>query len=356
MRIVLATGGTGGHLFPALSVAQALRADGHEIFFLGSFRTGRQWIKQEGFTVEDLPARGVMGNGVLKTIVSVWFMLKACVLAFKHLRKYAPDVVLGFGGYGAFPVVWASLLGRYPSMIHEQNVVPGRANAFLAKFVKRVAISFPESKKYFNAKKTVLTGCPVRMNFLKSTRDDILEKFSLKNSYKTIFVFGGSQGSQRINDTFFEAMMSFDDSAEVQVVHVTGKKAYSSMKEKYAQTNLPVAIFDFLDVMHEAYQIADLVISRAGAATVTEIAQEGIPSILIPYPYAGGHQKENAQILSRVNMAMIIEEKELTSKSLKDAIRTMLANPVSTEECNRRLKDLRFPNAIQDISNEALAL
>jgi len=224
MKFVIATGGSGGHLFPSIQVAQELNRQGHTTVFLGSFKHAKDQIQRTGFIYEELNSVGLVlppRKGFFSSIIA---MVKAVVKAFRSLRKIKPDAVLGFGGYGAFPVVFSAVLLRYPTLIHEQNVVPGRANALLSKFVKRITISFAKSIKYFNPRKTVLTGCPCHFPSKDINRMEVLKGFRLEQGKTTLLIFGGSQGSQQINEIAFEAIKFLKGKLDFQVIHITACK------------------------------------------------------------------------------------------------------------------------------------
>jgi len=356
MKFIIATGGTGGHLFPALKVAEELKRQGHIIVFLGSFERARSQIREYDFPFEDLGAKGFVLALRKEMFTSIIAMIKAVNGALKYLKNFRPDVVLGFGGYGAFPVVLSALLLKYPTLIHEQNVVPGRANALLSKFVKRIAISFGKSIKYFNPQKTVLTGCPCHSPKENINREYVLESFHLKQGPSTILVFGGSQGSQHINQVFLKVIEELKGKLDFQVIHVSGSQDYQEIKGKYNQLGIPFALFKFLDKMEEAYHVADLVISRSGAATVSEIAGFRLPAIFIPYPYAQGHQKENASVLSETNSIRMIEDKDLSVSGLREAILDILKHPPRKNERSEQFREIYFPDAAQRLAKEAVKM
>lgn len=320
MKFLFATGGTGGHLFPALKTALELRKRGHEVFFLGSFGLGIEKIQAYGFPLKNLEHCGANFNNPFKIIKFCFLMIKALMASIFFLKDFKPDVVAGFGGYGSFPGVCAAILLRYPSLIHEQNVLPGKANKILAGYVSRIAISFRKSSSYFQREKTVLTGCPCHSFHGVSDKAEILEEFHLQQNKKTILVFGGSQGSHRLNEEFLKAVILMKGQIDFQVIHICGKNDYLFLEKSYAELKIPFALFRFLDRMDYAYSLADLVIARAGAATVSEIAIFRVPAILVPYPYAQEHQKANAEILREVNLAEVIEEKDLTPERFKEEI------------------------------------
>ena len=353
MMVVLATGGSGGHLVPALKVAEELRKEGNDVTIIGSFprknsdnklSVGVEQIEKFGFAYEEIFSRGLSSPNFFNRLSVVGSTLKAAAAAFGKLKKIKPHVVVGFGGYGAFPVVLAASLLKCPTLIHEQNVIPGRANRLLSFFVNTIAVSFPANAGDFHSRKVVLTGCPCHWTGKEYNRQEIFKTFGLENNRKTLLVLGGSQGSHRINEVFLETIESLlHEKINFQVIHICGSKDYEALKKSYVRFSLPIAVFSFLDRMEEAYAIADLVISRAGALTVTEIGLSGKPSILIPYPFAGGHQKLNAEVLTDAGLSRMIEEKNLSAKSLADGIREMLKQ----EKSDSRKRNSQF---IQDAS------
>jgi UDP-N-acetylglucosamine--N-acetylmuramyl-(pentapeptide) pyrophosphoryl-undecaprenol N-acetylglucosamine transferase len=356
MNIVIATGGSGGHLFPALQVARELKKKGHHVFFVGAFYVGKEQIEKAGFPFQELQVKGLRKGKPLQNARAVFLFIKAFVRSCQVLRKYKTDVVAGFGGYGAFSVVLAAVFLRYPTLIHEQNVVPGKANALLAKFVRRIAVSFPQTLGYFDKKKTVLTGCPSHLPMAGVDREKVFKRFPLDPRRKTILVFGGSQGSRRINEEFMKSAEILKGVLDFQVVHICGKADYRGLADRYARLGIPFALFEFLEDIDDAYQAADLVISRAGAVTVTELALFLKPSILIPYPYAHGHQKKNAEILSEANLGRMIEEKDLTPEVLKDMILDMLRDPLDMARGKNRLREHFVVNAGQNLATEVAGL
>jgi len=328
MKIILATGGSGGHFFPALKVAEELREKGHEVFFCGSFGKLGTCPKSgpvPSFPFINISAKGLTFKSLGKFLDSAGVMTRAIGEAWGVLRKVKPDVVVGFGGYGSFAIVFSAVLFfRIPTLIHEQNAMPGKANAVLARMVKRIAVSFEGSRKHFSRRKTVLTGCPCNITSRKFARGEIARAFGLQEDQRILLVLGGSQGSQRINQGFLQAAAMLQKEIKFQVIHISGRKDHKNLENQYKQLGIPVALFAFLDKIESAYHLADGVISRAGAVSITEIAAAQIPAILIPYPHAGGHQKYNARVLSSTGQAQIIEEQNLSAEVLKQAILTMI--------------------------------
>lgn len=356
MKILIATGGSGGHIFPALSTAVQLRALGHQVVFTGTPGLATEKISRERFDFISLCAKGISFSSPRRLFSSLGCMIRALFQALRILKSQHPDVVAGFGGYGAFPVVLAAALSRYPTLIHEQNVVPGKANYVLSKIVKKIAVSFSASKKHFNARKTVLTGCPCRAQRKSVNNDELLEKFGLDKGKKTILVLGGSQGSHKINEEFLKAVPLLKKDLEFQVIHLSGKNDYLKLKEAYRGLDVRVCLFDFYDAVEEVYALADLVVSRCGAVTVTEIILFELPCILIPYPFAGGHQRENARVLSEAGAGKIIDEKDITALRLTQEMADILRDKAFKERIPGRINGIIFPDAAVRLANEIISL
>ncbi len=356
MKIVLATGGSGGHIFPALKVADQLRRMGHAAILVGVFGEASRKIREQGFSYFNLSAKGFSFSSVVGFLKSFFYMLKALEESFQILKNLKPDCVCGFGGYGAFPVLGAAFLLRCPTMIHEQNVVPGRANRILSLGVGKIAITFKESQRYFPSLRTVWTGCPTHAQQSPLAKKDLLSQFGLDENKLTILVLGGSQGSRRINAEFVEAMPLLKKHLDFQVIHISGRNDYTKLRDFYAHGAVPFSLFDFLEDIGSAYQAADLAVARAGALTVLEIVQFQLPAILIPYPFAGGHQKDNARILSEISRAKIIEEKDLNPQVLAEEIHDLWAGRFNRPEISPRVKGIVTLKADVRLAQEIVSL
>lgn len=352
MKFIFATGGTAGHIFPALEVASLLKNDGHEIIFMGALQLALDKIKRRGFAYEMIEVYGFSKN-IFKFLVSI---VKACCFAWQRLKNLKPDAVVGFGSYSSFPVVFSSILLRYPTLIHEQNVIPGKANKVLSWGVNKIAVSFAKSRDFFNSSKTIVTGCPTRVFEEPANRKEVLQKYQLRENTLTILVMGGSQGSHAVNEAFVEVSGSLKEHIDFQVIHLTGPKDFEWVKEKYERMGVNACVRIFVDAMHEIYSVADLVISRAGAVTVTELGVFHVPAILIPYPFAQGHQKENALVLCGAETAYMIEEKNLTVPVLRDRILTMHGKRWTKEEIQEKLKGIIYPDASVRVAKEVVSI
>lgn len=360
MKFVIASGGSGGHFFPALYVAKELKKEGHQVYFVGAFGGIEERIKKTGFPYWNLTAKGFNKKSLKSVLQFPFHMIQSILASLRILKDIKPDAVCGFGGYASFPVVFSAVLLKYPTMVHEQNVVPGKANRVLYPLVKKMAVSFELTRRDFfknvrGRTKTVLTGCPCHLRDRHMTPEAARKDLGLDPAKKTIAVLGGSQGSHAINGTFIETVPLLK-SLDIQVIHLSGKSDFSQLEERYRAQNIPHRVFAFCDEMDKVYAAADIVISRAGAATVSELAHFAIPSVLIPYPFAGGHQSFNAVVLVEAGAARMIEEQDLTPGILARHILDILKDPPTRPAMEERLKDVSFSNAAVRIAQEAVAL
>ncbi len=318
MRIVIASGGTGGHILPALNLAEHLKAEySAEACFIGRFKQYAQVIRLRGFQEIDLDVSGLEKGSLFKMCVWFWKMMAAFFFTIRILAGLRPQAVVGFGGYSSFPVILAAWVLRIPAVIHEQNVIPGKANRWLAYFVRKVAISFSESQKYFPLRKTVLTGYPLRNLEARISKKDFFKQHHLELKRMTILICGGSQGSRALNATFVQAAERLNQELLFQVIHLAGETDCEMIRTAYQRLGIPHAVFSYYEQMGDIYGCAELVISRGGAGTIQELLLLNIPVIVVPYPHAGGHQKANATVLTCGGHAAMIEEKYLTGDHLR---------------------------------------
>jgi len=317
-RIVIMAGGTGGHVFPALAVAEALLEKGWEVSWLGT-RSGLEAkvVPEHGIAIDWLSVAGVRGKGALSKLTAVFKLVKACLQAARLLKKRKPDVVLGMGGFVAGPGgLMAKMLG-IPLIIHEQNRVPGTTNRWLARLADRVLEAFPDS--FEKKRQAICTGNPLRKKFL-SMHDD--QQGQAEPGLKILLV-GGSQGAQRLNEIVPEAMARLKD---IQVLHQTGSAMQEEVAARYRDLGVNAEAKAFIQDMAQAYQWADLAICRAGAMTVSELAAVGCPAILVPLPWAiDDHQVANAHYLSDAGAGVILLQKDLTPATLAEAVSRMRA-------------------------------
>ncbi len=350
MKIIIAGGGTGGHIFPALAIAKELRnalADA-VVTFVGTARgMEARIIPKEGYDVRFIRSEGLVGKSIFKTIKSIFKIPVSLMDSRDLLKEIKPDLVLGVGGYSSGPVVLSAKMMGIPTIIHEQNTVPGFANKILGKFVDTVAVTYHESIKYFPSDKTYLTGNPIRAEILKGDRERGCENFSLDRNRFTIFVFGGSLGASSINSAVGEALVYLEPlKNHIQFLHQTGEKDCDSVKEVYRSREFRGSVIPFAYEMADAYAVADLIISRAGATTLAELTACGKAAILVPYPYAAAnHQEINARKLWDIGAAQMLLERELNGKTLSDLIKHLLEVPDAIGEMERISKSLGSSDA-----------
>ncbi|MBI4975016.1 MAG: undecaprenyldiphospho-muramoylpentapeptide beta-N-acetylglucosaminyltransferase [Candidatus Omnitrophica bacterium] len=328
MRILIAAGGSGGHIFPAIALATRLSEGGGDVMdikFIGSNKAlDRRIFEKEGvkfslLSMNRLPYRITFGL-VIFFIKLVFDILKS----FFIVLSYRPDVVVGFGGYVSVPVIFSSYILGLPVVVHEQNVVPGRANRLLFKMADMIAISFKETVKYIGSdkRKVLFTGNPIRPVALKDTKEEARLRLGLDKAKFTILVIGGSQGAHALNETFIKALHGINEKTKefLQVIHITGTKDYEWALKKYEALGLGYRVHSFIDRIEEAYSASDLIVTRSGASAIFEIAFFGRPMILVPYPFAMSHQLENARVFSQNGAAIEIDESDLSAASFKDNI------------------------------------
>jgi len=351
-RLILTTGGTGGHIFPALAVAESVRELVPEcrILFVGGERGPEKiWAERMGLEFAALPARGVVGRGV-KSFGMILWLGKSLFHAWKLLREFRPDVVLGLGGYAGFSTVLAASFMRIPTAIHEQNSVPGITNRVLAKFVDKILVSFANmSADAFPAKNIEVSGNPIRGR-IRLLRD------AQRSAGKNILIVGGSQGASALNKFMVRDIDTFRGHG-IKIWHQTGKDDYESVREIYAQKYPEARVDAFIENMEEAYRFADLVVCRAGATTIAELTAAGKPSILVPFPYAThDHQLKNARALEKEGAAMVFQQSYLEDVSLAKAVADLFEMPEKLAKMRRAARDMGRPEAGQNVVNALLTL
>jgi UDP-N-acetylglucosamine--N-acetylmuramyl-(pentapeptide) pyrophosphoryl-undecaprenol N-acetylglucosamine transferase len=318
MRMVVAGGGTGGHLFPGLAVAERVAGDDPaSVLFVGSaYGIEARVIPQTRFAFRALPIRGLRGRGWRGALQLAAQLPQAIAQAWRILGEFGADVVVGVGGYASAPVVVAAWVRRVPSVLLEQNAHPGWANRALARIARRICTTFAEANAYFPAAKVVLTGNPVRLFAVAATTA------SAARTGFTLLVFGGSQGAHRLNEAMGDAAAALHDAIPgLRVVHQTGSADHAALCARYASLGIAAEVREFIDDMGAAYHAADLVVCRAGATTVAELTALGKAAILVPYPFAADdHQRANASVLAEHGAGILVLDRELSGAGLAQTI------------------------------------
>lgn len=360
MRIILTGGGTGGHIYPALAIAEKWKAldPDSEILYVGTQRgleskiVPKRNVPFRTIGVEGLPRK--ISPALVKAIIRAG---KGCLEARRVVRDFKPDLVIGTGGYVCGPMVLAARLQGVPAMIHEQNAFPGVTNKLLARFVNRIMVTFPESSKYFSHKeKITATGLPVRQEVLDAEKQAGLAFFGFDPEKVTLLVSGGSRGARSLNRAMAEAYTTLATYPNLQILHLTGEADYADTMEAIAKTGLQIEdypqiqIKPYLDEMQHGLAAADFCVGRAGATFLAEITACGIPSILIPYPYAAeNHQEYNAKALVDQDAARMILDKDLTGQALCREIETIYKDETLREKMALAAKSYGKPDALDRI-------
>jgi len=361
MRVIIAGGGTGGHLFPGLAVAEELKSRdvSTEVIFVGTeFGIEARVVPREGYPIKFLRAEGLVGVSIIKKIRAVAKMFFSAIDSYKIIKTVNPDIVIGVGGYASGVIMFLAFLLSIPTMILEQNSVPGLTNKLLGKFINTVCITYQESMHFFPREKTFLTGNPIRTYILKGSAEAGYRLFSLGPELFTIFAFGGSSGARSINTALVDALNYLHDLKDkIQFLHQTGPKDYEKIRDAYRMTGFKGTIAPFIYQMGEAYAVADVVVSRAGATTLAELTALGKPAILVPYPFAAGnHQELNAKKLKEIGAAKMILDRELKGETLANVIREMYMNRATRMDMQKNSKSVGRPEACTKVVDIAMSL
>lgn len=358
MRIIITGGGTAGHINPALAIAEKLLKEDNntEILYVGTKRgLESELVPKAGYKFKTITVKGFRRKLSIDTFKSIYAMFKGVIDSRKIIKNFKPDLVIGTGGYVCGPVVFVAALSGVKTIIHEQNAFPGATNKILSRFVNKVMISYEESSKYFkNQSKLIYTGNPVRSDFVDLDRELCRTKNDLQVNDKFLLSFGGSGGAGQINRTFMEMIGCFNGVENVKLCHVTGKAYYDmfrmQVKDLYPELMSNVEIIPYAYNMHELMGAADLVISRAGAISLAEIATVGVPSVLIPSPnVANNHQVFNAKVMEDHGAAVMVEEKNLNPVSLRENIKELLFDEEKLWDMKRFSLELSMSKAIDRI-------
>jgi len=339
MRLLIAGGGTGGHLFPGIAVAEEFlaRDPANEVLFVGTERgIEARAVPAAGYRLELISAAGIRGKGGLSQIRGASMMLYGYAQSRKILKKWRPDMVLGVGGYASLPMVLAARGMQIPCSIHEQNAIPGFTNRLLARFANRVFITLDESARFFPAGKTLLTGNPLRRQILEVVAGqnppslaDLPPQQGAGDGHFRLFIFGGSQGAHAINMAMLAALPHLEHYAtRLDITHQTGEKDAAEVADAYRDHGFNATVMPFIQDMAAAYRRADLVICRAGATTIAEVTACGKACLFIPFPHAvDDHQRRNAEAFLKKGAGFMLLERELSGERLAGIIHELAENP-----------------------------
>lgn len=361
MRLIVAGGGTGGHLFPGIAVAEEFlaRDPANEVLFVGSERgIEARAIPRLGYRLELISAAGIRGKGSLAKLRGAAMMVYGYAQSRKILKRFQPDLVLGVGGYASLPMVLAANGMHIPRYIHEQNALPGMSNKVLSRVANKVFISLDESAKFFPSDRTLLTGNPLRKQILESLvaggrepgTSDQDEKFQL-------FIFGGSQGARALNNALPQAVGQLGDSERslLRIVHQTGEADLQLVQAAYQSIGFAADVRPFIDDMATEYRRADLIICRAGATTIAEVTALGKACLFVPFPHAtDDHQRKNAEALLKKGACEMLLEQEIGNGRLAAEISRLIQNREELEQIGVRAGELARTDAAKVIVDQML--
>lgn len=346
---LIAAGGTGGHIHPGIAIAEEIKKQDTDskIFFCGT-KTGMEnhLVPENGFELLHISAKGLPGKFSFKSLLSGLNFIKGVITCCRIISKRKVDIVIGTGGYVCGPAVFAGAIMRIPTILHEQNAFPGKANLWLSKFADAVCISYPKTIKYFSkAKKVIITGNPVRDVFYNLKKADARASLGFDAACKIVFITGGSLGARSINNAAVGLVEKFGDPG-YKIILACGRNEYDTVAERTSKYSDIIDVKAYLNDQHLYLASADLIVCRAGALTCSEIALLEKASVMIPYPFAAGdHQTLNAKAFSEIGAAVLIPDKDLNSFILYSAIDKIINNSEKIETMEKLSSTLSYPNA-----------
>lgn len=354
MRAILAGGGTGGHVIPALAIAHELRNRYRaEILFIGTSRgMENRLVPAAGYRLEHVEIGALKKVSVATRIKTLFDLPRAVVRAKGILDAFRPDVVVGVGGYASGPAMLAAVIGGTPTVAFEPNVVPGFANKMVGVAVSAAAVQFEQTCRYF--RRCRVTGVPVRQEFfgIGGETEHQVKVTCGKNCPATLLVFGGSQGAHAINQAVIDSLPALErEFPKLHIIHQLGEKDYQDAQAAYLHSGTKAELYPFISEMWEAFRRADLLICRSGASTVAEITAAGKPAILVPFPKAADdHQTRNAEALVKAGAAVLLRERDLNPESLLQAIKGLLNDRVRLAKMAEAARALSHPDAAAEIA------
>ncbi|HJX72300.1 MAG TPA: undecaprenyldiphospho-muramoylpentapeptide beta-N-acetylglucosaminyltransferase [Bacteroidales bacterium] len=361
-RIIISGGGTGGHIFPALSIANELKSrdSGNEILFVGaSGRMEMEKIPAAGYRIIGLPVRGFNRKNLISNLGTIFKILQSVSKAKEIIEEFKPDVVIGVGGYASGPMLRVAGKKGIPTLLQEQNSYAGITNRMLAKRAKTICVAYQGMEKYFPGDKIVITGNPVRKDFvnIRNKTHEAFEYFNIMPGKKVLLILGGSLGAATINQSIMDNIRLISENHDLEIIWQTGNIYHEYSKSFVAETNCKnLKLFDFIERMDLAYDVADAIISRAGAGTISELCIVGKPVILVPSPnVAEDHQTKNAMSLVSRNAGIMVSDGEAVKKLIPEAIR-LLNNNQLTDQLATNIKMMAITNASERIVDEIYKL
>lgn len=338
MNILVTGGGTGGHIYPALAFVNYMKKQDptHQFFYIGAKRgLETEIVPKEGIPFEALEIQGFRRKLSVENLKTIQLFVKSIRRAKKILKEFQPDVVIGTGGYVSGAVVYAAAKMGIPTIIHEQNSVPGVTNKFLSRYVSKIAISLPDAAEYFPENKVTLVGNPRGQEIVDVPKSDILAEFDLDPQKPTVLIFGGSQGALKINEAFVAALPSLAEK-EYQILYASGSRYFEQLQKAIDATKMDltnISVRPYISQMPQVMANVDLLVGRAGATSIAEFTALGLPAILIPSPFVtNDHQTKNAQSLVKAGAVEMIADTELTGERLVEVLDRIMSDKVKLQQ------------------------
>jgi len=357
MRVLIASGGSGGHIFPAVALAKELESEGLDIIFVASRRKlDKKLLRSAPYKKIFLSANPMPYRLNLRVFIFLAKLISDSLHAIYLVKKYRPSVVVGFGGYTSGAVILMAKLMRIETIIHEQNLVPGRTNKFLDKLANKVTVSFPEGRRYFSNKNVIFTGNPLRKESLTECREKAFTSLGLDRNKMVILVMGGSQGAKSLNKLVSKSVSGLSDAKKesIQLIHIAGVGNTDDIQKIYKENGIQGMVFEFVGNINEAYSACDLAISRSGAAAIFELAAFSKPMILIPYPNIKNNQRFNAEFFAEKGAAVYRDEKNLSVEKLKGIIDELIDSPAKRQALSANAKRLSVIDGVERLKEEIL--
>ena len=357
MKLIVACGGTGGHMFPGIAVANALKQRGHEVaLYLGARDVEQFSARDWDGPIVRVQAEGFAAGLSFQTLRTAYRLCRAARTCRKAMATSPPDALLAMGGYASVGPVLAAKRLNIPVALHEANAVPGRAVCFLARYAQVVALAFGEAAQRLPGRRTVVAGLPIRQTLTANTDPPpLLDNTdpTLRDGVFTVLVMGGSQGAHRLNETATQALvMLHGRGVPIQAIHLTGRKDEDFVRARYRQAGVPARVFGFLENMGWAYCRADWAVARAGAATCMELPLFGLPALLVPLPSAArDHQTANARAMTALGAADMNAERETSPEWLADYLAGCRSNPDRAQAMRRSMTELRVEDAAERLAD-----
>ncbi len=360
MRLILSGGGTGGHIYPALAIAEGIKKvlPTVEILYIGTQKGMESTIvPKAGYEFKEIDITGIDRSSMLKASKTLIKFPRSFIEARSIIKEFKPDIVLGTGGYVSFPVLMAATFFTCKTIIHEQNAVLGLANRNLAKRVDYTLLTFAEAGRNINAKKSIVTGLPVRPEILKVKRNQAKKELGLDDRF-TLIAFGGSRGAASINRAMLDLIIRYKNDSNLQIIWITGNDGFDEIKKSLDNAlgldniKCKLLLLPYMFDIEKAFAASDLAVCRAGASTIAELSILGLPAILIPYPYAAeNHQEKNARTLVNKNAVDMVIDEFLDGDTLHNKVEHLRHNPLILNTMKENLLNEAKPNALNDIVN-----